>query len=367
MNTPAAAAPDPSTANPSTSLPLLSTPSWFQTPPKNNQKSLFFVGDANGAPDEATARDLAVNKALAQLTVYCGATIKSDSRSLERETNGQLEQVVSMTVDVAGDELTVKEAVVRNSVAGKNADGRYDAYALLEWPREQYDAVLRAQRARATRALDLFLRAESAERDLDLPKAKTDLKEAKAILGPMKSQVPLEHASYKNTSLLFDAMTALDERLRSTERERKGVFAVAVECVREGKPTDCHSSRAGALRQALSRTGRKVAAESIPASVAHDILSSENPNTDKAVRSAGFVVAVRYTADLQAIDGPFTFIRYGARGVLYDTSTNRIISVEEVTPTKEGHPTFEGAMEKGFSAAEKALTKWIEEEIPNLK
>ena len=62
----------------------LAAPAWFHTPPKG-ARSLFFVGDANGASDEGTARELAVQKALAQLTVYCGASIKSDFTSLERE------------------------------------------------------------------------------------------------------------------------------------------------------------------------------------------------------------------------------------------------------------------------------------------
>src|SRR5262249_53924061 len=156
------------------------------------------------------------------------------------------------------------------------------------------------------------------------------------------------------TSLLWDAMKALSDKIEGLEKERKVVYAVAVECVREGKPTSCNPSRAGALRAALSKVGRKVSAEAVPASIAHNILSSENPNADKAVRSAGFVVAARYTADLQGVDGPFTFVRYGARVVVYDTSTNRIVSEQELSPDKEGHPKgFDSAMEKGFNNAEK--------------
>lgn len=356
--------PTPRSAN-KASRTGIAAPAWFSAPPKS-PRSLYFVGDANGASDEASARELAVNKALAELTLYCGASIKSEGKSLERERNGHLEQVVSMTVDVAGDELTVKEAVVKHAVAGRGSDGTYDAYALLEWPKAQYDAVQTMQRDRGKHALELFLKARGRADELDVGGSKGLLKEARAILGPMKSTILLQNAEYKNTALLYEAMTALQDRLDGLDKERKQVFAVAVECLKDGKPATCNPSRAGALRQALSGSGRKVAVEAIPASTARDILSSENPSADKTVRSAGYVVAVRYTADLQAVEGPFTFIRYGARAVVYDTSTNRIICAYEVPLQKEGHPTFEGAMEKGFNIAEKAMLGWLGEQIPKV-
>jgi hypothetical protein len=344
----------------------VAAPPWFTSPPKS-PSALFFVGDATGASDEAAAREAAKNKALAELTTYCGAQIKSEGQSIEREANGKYEQVVSLTVDVAGDELTVREAVIEKTVVGKASDGTFDGYVLLRWPKEQYDAVLSMQKDRAKRALALQLDAEEKAKELDVPGAKRALKDAKAILGPMKATVPLDHDKYKNTSLLWDAMTALSDKLESLDKERKAVFAVVVECLKEGKPTSCNPSRAGTFRTALSKVGRKVSAEAIPPSTARDILSSENPNPDKAVRSAGYVVAVRYTADLQGIDGPFTFIKYGARGVLFDTSTNRIVSAQEIAPEKEGHPNFDGAMEKGFNNAEKQLLHWLEEQVPKIR
>lgn len=344
----------------------LAAPQWFQNRPKSSS-SLFFVGDSAGASDEGSARDLAIQKALSELTNYCGATVKSTFNSLDREANGKSEQVVSLQVDVAGDEITVREAVVRQTVVGKDSSGLFAGYALVEWPRVQYEAVLAAQRERGKHALALFLKAEAAANENDSVAAREAWKEAKTTLGPQKSQVPLDHPTYKNTGLLWDAIVALGERLEASSKEKRGVFAVAVECVREGKPTSCNASRAGTLRQALAKTGKKVASEAVPSTVASSILSSENPTLDRSVRNAGYVIAIRYTADLQAVDGPFTFVRYGARGVVFDTASNRIVNVQEISPEKEGHPSFEGAMEKGWTTAEKKLVKWIEEQVPQIK
>src|SRR5207244_3252945 len=66
-------------------------PAWFTNPPKS-ASSLFFVGDATGSADEGAARDAAKNKALAELTTFCGAQIKSEGQSIEREANGKYEQ-----------------------------------------------------------------------------------------------------------------------------------------------------------------------------------------------------------------------------------------------------------------------------------
>ncbi|MCK6548733.1 hypothetical protein L6R52_23010 [Myxococcota bacterium] len=336
------------------------SPAWFTQPPKHSDRTLYFVGDASGQTDEGTARDLAIQKALSELTVFCGATVKSDARSTLVEKNGQEQYEVSLSVDVAGDELTVREAVVTKTELGRGSDGRFDAYVLVEWPRAQYENVLAMQRDRAARALALYLTAEGAAKELDTAAARTSLGEAKGILGPMKSSVPLQHAEHKNTALLWDAMKALEARLDAADASKKGTLAVAVECLRDAKVVPCAATRAGALRQALSKVGKKVSADAVPAGVASGILSSESPTVDRSVRAAGYVVAVRYSAELQAVDGPFTFVRTSARGVVFDTSTGKIVAVEEIAPEKQGHPTYEGAMEKGFGAAEKRLAGWVE-------
>src|SRR5688572_23984649 len=148
-------------------------PEWFHNPPKGGG-TLYFVGDATGSPDEGTARELAIQKALSELTVYCGATIKSDFKSLEKEKNGEYEQEVSMTVDIAGEELTIREAVVKQTIVSETKS-KFDAWALVEWPRAQYDEVLRAQKARAMRALALFIEAETATDERRIGDANTKL------------------------------------------------------------------------------------------------------------------------------------------------------------------------------------------------
>ncbi len=344
----------------------LARPAWFDNRPKS-PSSLFFVGDAAGASDESTARDLAIQKALADLTNYCGASVKSEFKSSEREENGRSEQVVSLQVDVAGDEITVREAVVRQTVVGKDTSGLYAAYALIEWPRVQYEAVLASQRERGKRALDQYLEAHSAMKENDTPRAKQLWKEAKTTLGPQKSQVPLDHAEYKNTGLLWDAIVVLGEKLDASAKEKKNVYAVTVACMRDGKAAGCNASRVGTLKQAVAKTGKKVATDAVSAQTASSILDAENPELDRSVRNTGYVVAVRYKADLQAIDGPFTFVRYSASIVVFDVAANRVVEVQEISPEKEGHPTFDGAMEKGFNNAEKKLVKWIEDKLPSIK
>jgi hypothetical protein len=341
-------------------------PKWFHDRPKG-VRTLFFVGDANGSPDEGTARELAVQKAMAELTIYCGASIKSDFKSTEVESNGKYEQSVSMVVDVAGDELTIREAVVKQTVVGAGSDGLFDGYALVEWPMTQYEEVLSGQRAKGMQALSLYQEAEKAVDDNAIGLAKQKVKEAKQLLGPMKAQVPLQHDKLKNTTLLYEAVAALDERLKSKVDERKKVVAVAVACVEEDKSAGCDSRWVGNVRQKVSGKAYKVATENISDSLTKEIIESGSPKTDASARSAGYVLAVRYEAKTLAVEDGFTFVNCGARGVLYDTDANRILAVKEVKPEKAGHVHFKGARDKSCKTAEDQVAAWIDEQLGALK
>lgn len=341
-------------------------PKWFNSPPKG-ARSLYFVGSAAGSADEQTARDLAVQKALSELTVFCGANITSDFRSEEIEQNGQLTQSVSLTVDIAGDEMTIREAVVKKTVTGAASDGSWDAYALVQWPKAQYEAVLASQRQRAQRALALFLEAEQAAGAMQVAEAKAKLRETKQILGPMKAQVPLGHAKYTNSALLWDAVSALDKRMKDLEKERRKVLHVAVLCENNGGSANCPSHRTGAVKSSVSSGGFRVSASAVRANVVAEIVDSANPTGDASLRSAGFVLAVRYRGKLTAKEDGFVFAHCGARAVIYDTDSNRIVSVHEVKPMKGGHVNFEGALEKGCGKAEKDVIGWIGQTLPGLK
>jgi hypothetical protein len=340
-------------------------PEWFHNPPKGTQ-TLFFVGDATGAPDEGTARELAIQKALSELTVYCGATIKSDFKSVESEHNGQYEQMVSMTVDIAGEELTIREAVVKQTVVGKSKK-TFDGWALIEWPRTQYEAVLASQRARGKRALSLFLEAETAVNERRVADAETKLREAQDVLGPMKAQIPVEHEKYHNTALLSDAMLALRLRLKEIASERKKVMAVVVNCSLDGKETGCRDEWIGEVRQLVSGSGFKVSTDNVSTTLASAILTSSSPQTDATVRSSGYVIAARYDAKETAEEDGVHYVHCGARSVVFDTDANRILGVKEVAPIKGAHPQQAGAIKTACGKAAKDVVGWLQTELANFK
>ncbi len=340
-------------------------PEWFHNPPKGRE-TLFFVGDASGSSDEGTARELAIQKALSELTVYCGATITSDFKSVEAEANGKYEQMVSMTVDIAGEELTIREAVVKQTVVEKSRDG-FDGWALIEWPRAQYEAVLVAQRARAQRALALFLEADEALTDRRVSDAQTKLKEAQSVLGPMKAQIPINHEKYHNSALLQDAMEALRGRLKEIASERKKVMAVVVNCSLDGREIACRDEWVGEVRQIVAGSGFKVSADNVSTTLASAILTSSSPQTDATVRASGYVIAARYDAKSTAVEDGVHYIHCGARGVVFDTDASRILGVKEVPPIKGAHPQQAGAIKTACSKAGREMADWLQQELANFK
>jgi hypothetical protein len=332
-------------------------PAWFESCPKSTT-ALYFCADADGAT-EALAKELAAHKALGQLTIYVGATVKSDERIRDVEHNGVTDQEVSATVDVAGTELVIKEASLKKVAVEPAGGGQFTSWAMIEWPRAQYEAILAAQRAGAVHALEVFLEAEKAATELDVNTGRDKLKEARALLGPTKNATPLPNDKYPNTTVLLTAMDALDTRMNASAAERSRVCAVGLLCSKDGSSVPCRASRVGAFRESVAHAGRKVSSEAIAAETIAAILDSATPKVDAKLRSAGCIVAVRLTADLLEAGSPFTFVSTGARAVIYDTATNRILETHEVRPSKVGHVSFDGAMQKGFDELEKQLAEKI--------
>ena len=341
-------------------------PSWFAQPP-SSARFLYFVGDASGAADETMARDLAVQKALGELTVYCGASVKSEFNSEDVERNGVSLQSVSLTVDVAGNEMTIRRAIVKETSVGPAGDGGFDAFALIEWPRVEYENVLLAQRQRAERALSLYLAAEHAVRAFRITEARQTLAESRDILGPMKAQLPLDHPTHTNSALLFEAVTALQQRLETLARDRRQRLGIAVTCQENGRPAPCRSPREGRIRERAAQTGFRVSTTPVPPDVAERILTSNAPQPNDALRAAAFVLTVRYDARLLAKEDGFTFVRCGARVALYDTDADQIVGTTEVKPIKAGHVHFEGAATKSCEKAEASVVSWIARELPGYR
>lgn len=340
-------------------------PEWYNQPPTSG-RFLYFLGSANGATDETMARELAVQKALGALTLYCGANITSEFSSKDIEHNGVSQQEVSATIDIAGDDVTIRQAVVKEVAIGAGSDGTYDAYALIEWPKSEYDLVLAGQRQRAERALGLFLEAESAAHNMRILEAENALSEAQSVLGPMKARISLSHPKYQNDVLLREAMEALEERLKAQKQARRQLIAVGMRCLRKERPMPCRA-RIGALRQKISEQGFKISTEPASPTLVESMLTFGKPPADTDLQAAGLIVAVEYRART-AKEGPFIYAWCRARGALFDTDTKRIVHTEEVKPNKDGHPrSAKKAIERSCRKVEAHLANWLEAILPAAK
>jgi hypothetical protein len=149
-------------------------------------------------------------------------------------------------------------------------------------------------------------------------------------------------------------------------KERKKLVAVAVLCDHDGKQAACDSRWVGTVKQRVAGGGLRVLSSPVSPGVARQILQQTSPETDATIRSAGYVLAVRYDAKLTAKEDGFTFVHCGARGVVFDTDKNRVVSVKEVKPVKGGHVHFKGAMEKGCSKVEKDVVAWLDTSLSGL-
>lgn len=335
-------------------------PKWFTQPPRPDARSLYFVGDSTGAPDDGLARELAIQKALANLSQYCGAVVRSDFQSREVEKNGVLEQEVSLAVEVLGEELTLREAVVEETEVRSNPKGGFDGFARVRWPRGRHREVLEMQAARGREALQSYLEAEAAFAERMVASARGHLTKSRRVLGRRGAQVALEHERLTHSGLLWDAIELLDDRIDQFEETRRRVVAVGVDCSEQSAQVAC-PERVGHLRERVTAQGLKVSATSLPSSLAREIAMASSPQIETEVRDSGYLLAVTYDADLLGEEDGFTFAKCGARGAIYETGSGRIVSSTEVRARKGGHIHFRGAVDKGCSEAERALVGWIDE------
>jgi hypothetical protein len=331
-------------------------PKWFTQPPRP-AKTLVFVGDATQQSDAETARDLAVQKALFSLSLKVGAKIESNFESSESETNGQGQQSVSLEMSIAGEDISARGVTIRKTKTIKTHEG-FDAYAMIEWPKAEYEAVLRGQKNSAERALEQYLKAKDALTQRRIPEAMRHLKSARGA-NPGVS-ISLSHADYRDTRVLAKAIDALAAQAKEISQERAHVCALGVICEKEGKAVPCNAARRGAFSHGVSQAGRKVAATALNAALTEKIVNAGAPELTEATRNAGCLIAVQFRAELLEKSNPFIFIHYSARASVYDVDSGRITATHEIPPTKEGHVKYKGAMKKGFDKAQAMLVRKLQ-------
>ncbi|MEM7678148.1 MAG: hypothetical protein AAF449_19325 [Myxococcota bacterium] len=340
----------------------VAAPSWFTSPAKSDRQFLYFVGDASDASDESTARELAVQKALYELSVYCGADLTTDFKSVEIERNGELNQEVSLTVDVAGRDISIREATTDKWVVGRGKQG-FNAFVRLKWPVREYNNVRAAQRDSARVALDRLSAAEEAFEAHRWSESKRLVREAKQAIASVPNQIPLEDPKYPRSGLVFDGIRGLEQRLKEADDRRRRVIAVSISCTQNGADQPCASRWVGHIKQRITQAGMEIATAPVSPMAAKAILGAQTPTYDAGLRASRYVLAVKYAATHSGMQDGFAFARCGARGVMFDTEQNDVLQVGEVKPQKGGHVNFDGAVRKACEKAEAELVAWLEQNI----
>ncbi len=328
-------------------------PQWFHRAPQK-EGWLFFVGTGSHA-DEGSARRAAIQSALHELSMFCGAHIQSDFESVVREKDQKLRQTVSMRLKVAGNEMTVREAVVQKTAISPGKSGLLRAYALIAWPEAQYRRVLKSQIRRAEQALSLYKEAKKLLEANRPESAYEKTEQARELLTPLETTLPLGDPKVSDSKLLGNALTHLARRIQNARQKKRRLFALGVSCRPSSQTLTCEPRR-GILQEALVRAGGKVMPTPLPAGDIDQVLSTQPASNFMA----GHILAVRYEVTHTEKSGPFTFAYCRARGVLYNTTAQSVVSAHEVSPQKSGHPRAKNATEKSCTAAQNEILKWID-------
>ncbi len=341
-------------------------PLWYQQPPKHTAQYLYFIGDSTNQPDESTAREFAIQKALSALSQYCGAVIQTHFQSAESERNGKYNQMVSLTVDIAGEELTIREALVEQAMVRRGLNEDFDGFAMIRWPQQQYRAVLRRQQARARRGLEVYLQAQSHLAAHRLPEAKAKLDEAATLISSLRTEIALSHKKITHTGLLNDALNSLETRIIAIEGARQGVVAVGLACTEKRSSVLCPRHRIGHVREQVVSQGLEVTPTPVTPLLVQKLTKTSSSSVRPTLRDARYLLAVTYNSELAGEEDGFVFARCSARAALFDTDKGHIVDTAQVRPQKGGHIHFAGASAKGCDEAETNLTDWMRQVLSNL-
>jgi len=281
-----------------------------------------------------------------------GVTVESACHDLVGEKNGQAVVEVECSTTVGGAVRTLRGLRLEEVKSGPSGDGHIRAYALLSWPRAEKAALLAADMARGKLALTSYEDAQRLAAAHDYQGARLAIDAARTAVGT--SDLPLDHPTLKSSKLLIVALDSLEKRLRSDQEALGKVCLVGIRCMKDGLEVPCRGSRIGVVRNAVSSGGRQLAPSGLPAPTLVALLDAGAIANDVR-QQAACLVGVQLTSDLIEAGKPFTFVKTGARAVVYDTGAGKIVWSEEITPEKMGHVSYDEAMNKGFDSIEKSL------------
>ncbi|MFO0729176.1 MAG: hypothetical protein U1E65_35685 [Myxococcota bacterium] len=337
--------------------PAPPAPAWFDHPP-TAEDTYFFVGNVTAAESSEKARDLAVQKAMAELVAFVGAKVQSEERSIQREDNGVDQQHVSVSVEISGAPVSLRGVAVKSAEVLPSGKG-FDGYALLAWPKAEREALVKEAGLRGERALALYVAAVKAFGAVAFNQAAQGVDAALALLGAGGPVAPLEDPELKNTELLRAALESMKARIAAEQTTRRQVCALGLRCLKDGASVPCKSNHQSLFATQITEAGRTLAPEEVSGDHVAAILGGGEVAPEPGWARIGCVVAVELISENLGKTGPFYFGRGSGRAAIYDVTTRQIVSSARSKPDKVGHISSEEVVEKAFEHAEKELAPEI--------
>ena len=331
-------------------------PAWFDHPPAHTAETLYFTGDASGADRPEDARDLAVQRALANAVSFFQVKVQSELVTREEEVNGRYSSSIRASVRVAGEEVELREVRVERFVLEERAGARkrYDGYVLLSYPRVEYERVVATQRradtSLAERSLALFREGSRLRRDGRPGEAADRFREGRDAIKRLRGTTRLADPDFGTTEALDAALGAAIEEARTEGKAAQRTVLVRVELTLDGNPALSRRT-AGELRSDIDSL---VAAHGLTA--VHDGLDDAGARSVAAGGAApasragaGYLLVILGEAEFVSQDqGQFIAHATGSY-TLVETASGRVLAGGDLGQFKGGHVRRADACEKALA------------------
>ena len=343
-------------------------PSWIDVPPRHTADTLYFVGTASGADSVEKARGQAVLKAEAEVVAYFGQRVHSELLSKEVERNGVYRGDVSLIIRVDGEEVRLQRVQVEGLFDEPSRSAGFDAYALVSYPRTEYERVLAERRktaqALADRALALF-RDGQALHDAGHPADAEDrFQRAVEALRGVTVPVELADRTVTSTVVLARELEAALATTRHSGAAAQRTVALAVVTAWTGVP-EGPGSVGDDVRTQLGRDvtarGLTAGAGKIEDAVARAVLSGDIAAASRAGAATGaaWLLLVQFDCAITSELYGQIFAEASGRYELVEAASGRRVASGDLPVAKGGHVRRRDACMKAIDPARKALADAI--------